>query len=254
MIPVPMTVLAPAEIVAENPVVIAAPLDGVIRSIDVDPDSTVKPGDVLFHMHDSELRSAYEVARKGADVAEARWRRAQQGASISPDLRREAGLAEAEFEAAAAQRDAALSRLERSVVRADAGGTAMFNNKDDWAGKPVSTGERIIAIADPQRVEARIELGLADSIVLENPRHVTLFLDSNPLEPVNATFLSAAYQAMPTRNNTLAFTVRAKPQADAVHRLRIGQRGTAQIRSDKVSLAYFLLRRPLSILRQRVGL
>ena len=254
MIPVPMSVLAPVEIIAADPFIAAAPLDGVIKSIDVEPDSPVQPGDILFHMHDSELRSSYEVARKSADVAQARWRRAQQGASVSPELRREAGLAEAEYAAAAAQRDATLAKLERSIVKAEASGTAMFNNKSDWVGKPVSTGERIIEIADPSRIEAHIELGLADSVVLDRPEHVTLFMDSNPLSPVDATYISAAYRAVQTRNNTLAFTVRAAPQPQAKHILRIGQRGTAQIRSTKVSLAYFLLRRPLSMLRQRIGL
>ena len=252
-IPVPMTVLAPVEIIAADPFLATAPLDGVIKSIEVNPDSQVEKGDILFHLNNSELKSSYEIARKNADVAEARWRRAQQGASLSSELRREAGLAEAEFAAAVAERFAAEVRMQRSTVRAEVAGTAMFNNKDDWTGKPVSTGERIIEIADPTRIQARIELGLSDSVVLEQPRGITLFMDSNPLAPVTADFVSAAYQATPTRNNTLAFTVRAKPKPEQGQTLRVGQSGTAQIRASRVSLAYFLFRRPLSMVRQRFG-
>ncbi|MCF6322434.1 MAG: restriction endonuclease subunit S, partial [Rhizobiaceae bacterium] len=46
--PVTMTVLAPVEIIARNPVIVAAPLNGVIEKIEIDPNTRVKKGDLLF--------------------------------------------------------------------------------------------------------------------------------------------------------------------------------------------------------------
>ncbi len=252
-IPVPLSVLAPAEIVARSPFIAAAPLSGVIDTIEVEPNSTVAQGTVLFRLNDVELKATLDIAQKSVAIAEARLRRAQQGAGASTELRREVGLAQSELALSVAERDGALARLERTVVRSPYAGVVMFNRKEDWIGKPVSTGERILEIADPEEIEASIEVGLADSIVLDNPQAITLFLDANPLKPVAAKFKSAGYQSQYTRSQQLAFPVRAIIE-EANSNLRIGQRGTAQIRAEKVSLAYFLFRRPLAALRQKVGL
>ncbi|MGL4489547.1 MAG: efflux RND transporter periplasmic adaptor subunit [Rhizobiaceae bacterium] len=252
-IPVPLSILAPVEIVAMKPFIAAAPLSGVIDGIDVAPNSLVNAGDALFRLNDVELKSTLDIAQKSVAVAEARVRRAQQGAGASTELRREVGIAQSELAMSLAERDAALARLERTIVRAPNAGVVMFNRKEDWIGKPVSTGERILEIADPKAVEASIEVGLADSIVLNNPQAIILFMDSDPLRPVSATFRSAGYQSQFARNQQLAFPVRATLETG--HKdLRIGQRGTAQIRAQRVSLAYFLFRRPLAALRQMVGL
>lgn len=251
--PVPLSILAPIEIVAKDPFIAAAPHSGVIEMIVVEPNSTVVAGTILFHMNDTELRNTLDIAQKSVAVAEARLRRAQQGASASADLRREVGIAQSELALSAAERDGALARLDRTVVRAPYDGVVMFNQKQDWVGRPVSTGERILEIANPKDIEASIEVGLSDSIVLDSPNAITLFLDSNPLKPVAATFKSAGYQSQLARNEQLAFPVRAAIET-VDSNLRIGQRGTAQIRGQKVSLAYFLFRRPLAALRQKVGL
>jgi HlyD family secretion protein len=252
-VPVPLSILAPAEIVAKNPFVAAAPLSGVIDSIDVEPNSAVSAGTVLFRLNDVELKATLDIAQKSVAVAQARLRRAQQGAGTSTELRREVGISQSELALSVAERDGALARMERSVVRSPYDGVVMFNRKEDWIGKPVSTGERILEIANPAEIQASIEVGLADSVVLDNPQGITLFLDSNPLEPVDATFKYAGYQSQYSRDKQLAFPVRATI-GETKHNLRIGQRGTAQIRAQKVSLAYFLFRRPLATLRQKVGL
>ncbi len=253
LVPVPLSILAPVEIVARDPFIAAAPISGVIDSIDVEPNSAVSTGTVLFRLNDVELKATLDIAQKSVAVAEARLRRAQQGAGASTELRREVGIAQSELALSVAERDGALARLERTVVRSPHYGIVMFNRKEDWIAKPVSTGERIMEIANPHVIEASIEVGLADSIVLDNPQAITLFLDSNPLKPVNAAFKSAGYQSQYARNQQLAFPVRAAIE-DTNTNLRIGQRGTAQIRAQKVSLAYFLFRRPLAALRQKVGM
>ncbi len=252
-IPVPLSILAPIEIVAKNPFVAAAPISGVIESIEVDPNSAITAGTILFKLNDIELKSTLDIAQKSVAIAEARLRRAQQGAGASTELRREVGIAQSELALNIAERDGALARMERTIVRSPHDGVVMFNRKEDWIGKPVSTGERILEIANPKLIEASIEVGLTDSIVLDSTKSITLFLDSNPLKPIAATFKSAGYQAQPAHNQQLAFPVRATIR-DEIHNLRIGQRGTAQLRAQKVSLAYFMFRRPLAALRQKIGL
>lgn len=250
-IPVPMTTLAPAEIVADNAEVVAAPLTGVIERIEVAPNSVVEAGQVLFRFVDTELRNEYQVAEQALLVAEAAVRKATQTSFVDPRAKRDLAIAEAELALAQAQRDYARDLLDRSVVKAKTAGLAIYGDPDDWAGRPVTTGERVLEIADPADTEVRIELAVDDSIALTEGARVRLFLDADPLNAIEARVQRSAYHAEPTPDGRLAYRVDARLESDEAE--RIGLRGTAQLYGDRVPLWFYLFRRPISALRQSTG-
>ncbi len=254
-VPVPLTVLSPAEIVARDAFPVTAPIDGVLSEIRVEPNAWVEKDMPLAGFVDTGMRGEFEIAARAAEVAGARFQRARQGAIASPELRREMAIAQAELAAETARRDLAAARLERALVRAPASGLAIFNNKDEWKGRPVSTGQWIMQIADPAKVELRIELAPGDTAALEGGGDVRLFLDADPLKPLSARIVSSGYLVEQTREQGLAYPVRAELETTAgAPAPRIGTRGTAQIFGNRVSLGYYLLRRPVSAIRQRIGL
>ena len=254
-IPVPMSVLAPAEVVASDPVVVTASLDGVIADIAVEPNRSVEAGTVLVRYNDTDLAGRLAIAERALDLAMARHQRVVQGASQSADLRREIAVTEAERDLARAERDEALATLERTVIRAPSAGIAIFASREDWTGRPVSTGERIMEIGDPQRVEIAIEVGLGDSAVLKPGASVLLFADQDPLSPLAAKLTSAAYRAEAVEGGRFAYRARAELEDAGESPLRrIGVRGTARITEGRVLLGYYLFRRPISQLRQWTGL
>jgi multidrug efflux pump subunit AcrA (membrane-fusion protein) len=52
-----MSTLAPAKIVAKDPLIVNAPIDGVIAEILVLPNTVVSEGQVLFKYEDTTFRS-----------------------------------------------------------------------------------------------------------------------------------------------------------------------------------------------------
>jgi hypothetical protein len=108
-------------------------------------------------------------------------------------------------------------------------------------------------IADPQRVELRIDLAVDDSIVLEDGARVKVFLDSDPLSPKEAALTRATYHAQPNDVGELAYQVTAT-FTDPAETPRIGSRGTAQIFGAETTVFFFLFRRPLAWVRQTLGL
>lgn len=253
VIPVPLTALAPVEVVGRDPEVVGAPIDGVIRRIDVDPNGIVKKGDLLITFVDTTLRGRASVAEQNVQVASARERRLTQSAFNDRAARRELAVAQAELGLAQAENEAAKEALERSVVRAGRDGVAVYQNRSDLEGKPVSTGERLMAIADPAAVEYRIELPVKDAIVAREGAGVRIYLDADPLKPLDASLEAVSFHAAPVAGGQIAFVLRAAPEAGGVPP-RIGFRGTAQVYGHTVPLGYYLLRRPLTMLRQTVGL
>lgn len=253
VLPVPLTTLAPVEIVARNPQRITAPIDGVIDEIMVDPNTRVTSGQVILRFDETATRNRLHVAEQELLVAKARMERTGQAAFSDANARHELGVAEADHELKKAERDFAADLLAKSRIIAERDGVLIFESKDHWIGRPVKTGERIMQIVDPGMVMAKIELPVADAIVLQNETTAQLFLDASPLSSVRARLVSQGYRAEPNSTNQLVFRLLAEiePGEKEAH---IGSRGTAQLRGQRVMLIYYLVRRPLSALRQYIGL
>lgn len=250
--PVRLSVLAPGELVAANPAAIRAPLDGVIGQFHVRPNQLIKAGDVLFGFDEAPIVARLEVASQTLATAEAEYRQfAQQAVS---DLKSKAQLSgllgrieEKRVEAAYLQ-----GQLERSRVLAPRDGIALFDDPGEWIGKPVQTGERIMRIAAPGDVEIEAWLALGDAIPLAEGAPVNLYLAAAPLSPISARVRYVAHDAAPRPEGGYAYRLRAR--LDGRTDQRIGLKGTAKISGDWVPLLYWIVRRPLGVVRQALGL
>lgn len=252
-IPVPITALAPAEIIAADPAIYAAKIDGVIKAIDIEPGQSVVPGQKLVEFEDSEIRGQFEIAERNVALAAAKVEQYSQASFVDPAARREVAVARADYEVKKAERDYAADQLRKAVIVAKQAGVALFDDKREWIGRPVIVGQRILEIADPDKVETRIDLGVSDSLLLKKAARVKLFLDSDPLHPINGRVSEASAEAHVIEGNTLAYRVGG--QLDLAKRAipRIGVRGTAEIYGKRWPLAFYLFRRPLTFVRQRFG-
>jgi Biotin-lipoyl like len=254
LFPVSMTTLAPFEIGAREPSVVTAPIDGVIQDIPVAPNSVVAIGDVLVRFSDTVLRNRLEVAERELQVADARIKKNMLLAMTDIRGRHELALARSELTVKTAERDYARDLLGRTQITATRSGIAIFGDKRDLLGKPISTGERMMEIADPTQVEIRIDVPVADSIILSDDKRAKIFLDSDPLRPREATIVHGDYQAKMREGGSVAFRVVARFAGSTGEPPRLGIRGTAQLYGDRVPFVYYLMRRPLAVVRQWTGL
>jgi len=253
-IPVPMTALAPLEITARDPFIVAAPIEGVIEKVLVAPNEEVKIGQPIVRFEDTTLRNNLEVAERQVLVAEARLKQASQLAFDDMRGRHELGLATAEHALKSAELDFAREILDQATIKASRSGIAIYPDRQELIGKPVTLGERIMQIADPAHIEVAIDVNVGDAIVLKSGARVKIFLDSDPLFPRQAKVESADYQARVRPGNALAFHVVARLTDGEGDKPRLGARGTAQLYGETVPLALYLFRRPISALRQWIGL
>lgn len=252
---VPVSALAPVEITPRDPFVVAAPIDGVIEDIEVVPNQKVAKGDLLVKLADTTLRNRYEVAVREVQVAEARLKQSNQIAFSDPRGMHEIGIARAELALKLAERDFARDLLEKTEIRAQRDGIAIYSDKHELLGKPVAVGERILEVADASSIEARIELPVSDAIILSKGAAVRLFLDTDPLRPWDASVRRADYKAKVGENDVVAFRIVADIKPSEGRTMpRLGVRGTAQISGDETALGFYLFRRPITALRQRIGL
>jgi len=252
LIPVSQTVTAPAEVVAEQPTIISPPVDGVVKRFYVKPNEAVKSGQVLFELEDSVIRNRYEVGLKALSVAQADYRRAIAKAFSDERSKAEVNLLKAVAEQKAEEVKYARDLLNRIKVKASRDGLAVYSNENDWLGKPVRVGERIITLADPDKTELLVWLPVDDAISFPQQAEVSAFLNVDPTSPLEAGLRQFSYEAQPSPEDVLSFQLRAR-FVENVQRPRIGLKATAKVYGEKVSLFYYIFRRPLAAARRYIG-
>ena len=252
LVPVRLSALAPAEVIALNAFTVAAPQDGVIHRFAVQPNSLVKAGDLLFILDDTSIMNRFEVASKALATARSDALVAEQRAF--DDIKGKAELAGAigrmrEKEAELASIKALMARVE---IKAERDGIAVFSDANDWIGRPVQTGERIMQIADPQDAGLLMWLPVKDALNIETGAPMKLFLHTDPLNPIQAKLQQTSYAASMSPENVSSY--RLKGAFDNTENLpRIGLRGTARISGEWSVLGYYLLRRPIAAAREWLG-
>lgn len=256
-LPVRLSVLAPTEIVGLDAVAVNAPMEGVIESFSVSPNQSVKKGQLLYRLDDTTLRNRREIAISQLDIAQA-----DALAAAQKSFGNQASRADlASLKGVVAEKRAELASVEESFarieVRAPGDGVAVFTDINDWQGKPVSTGERVMLLANPAQAGLLIWLPVPDAINLDVGAQVKAYLQVAPLDPLPAALFETSYQAVPSPLGVQSYRLRAKfAGLDAPQRqhVRIGLKGTAKIYGEQAALGYYLFRRPLAALRRMTGL
>jgi hypothetical protein len=250
-VPVRLSVLAPGELVPRQPFVLRAPLDGVIDQFQVEPNQTVDTGQALFGFDQALLQSRLNVARQSLATASAEYRQIAQQSLTDPRVRPQLAMLGGRIE----ERQADLAFLEeqirRSRVVAPQPGIVLFDDPNQWIGKPVVIGERILSIAQPDDVEIEIWLGIGDAIDLSPAAPVKLFLSAQPLEPLEARLRYMAHESVMRPDGSYAYRLRATITSPAGH--RVGLKGTARIDGEPVPLIYWVMRRPIASIRAWIG-
>lgn len=254
LVPLRLTVLAPAEVTAKDPFVVRAPLDGVIDHLYVQPNQPVANGAALLGLDATTLKSRYAAARKDYDTAQEEYRQTSQLAVTDDRNRLDMADRKGKLDQSAVQLDYTAAQLARVQVNASRAGVAVFSDPNEWTGKAVSVGERILLLADPAHVELTAYIPVADNVDVKPGQAITLYPKSSPLTSYEATIASVAYRAEPTPDGVLAYRVKAAfSDADAQAHPPLGAMGSARIRGEWVPLIYYVLRRPLTLARQWLG-
>lgn len=252
LMPVRLTITAPAEIVAQSPQVVTVPFDGTLESINVDPGDAVKAGDVLAVMDRVLLAADERTARQELESARSALARLRRESLTAPEKKAELNRLQGEIETRRIEHEYARTLLQRAEITAPVDGVAVLSDKNTLTGQPVRTGQRIMDIADPAQAELLVRVPVDAMMPLSEGADLRFFLNVAPLSGGRASIKTIGYQASPDPDGLLTYKIRAALQ-DGEER-RIGWKGTAKIYGSWSVLSYAVLRRPLAALRSMTGL
>jgi multidrug resistance efflux pump len=251
--PVRLSVLAPAEVTPARPVPVTAPVEGVVAQVLVAPNGVVLKGTPLVEIDDTATRNKLLVAKKTLDVAFADLTRSTSKAFSDDAAKSDLQLLYARVRERTAEVAYLSELLARLKLLAPVDGIALFADAEEWRGKPVQVGERIMTVADPTQVNLTVYVSPDDAVALDPGAAVKMYLNISPLASYDAQVMQASYETGTSPEGHPAYIVKAAFAAGETLP-RLGLKGTAKIYAESVPLIYYVLRKPLRTLRHAIGI
>lgn len=250
---VPITVLAPAQVVARDAAILRSPIDAVIEDVLVAPNEAVVAGAPLVRFDGRRILSQLEAARLAAVAAETELQQARQLALSDPEARLRVPVLQGQLDLRRSEVGLLEQQQTRLTVVAPTSGVVIFQNRSEMIGRPITIGERLLEVADPSRVQVEIWLPVADAIALDPHAPIRLFLNVDPGAAIEGTVDVMSYIPTPGPEGLASYRILAD-LTGSHPMLRSGLQGTARIYGEQVSLAYYIFRRPLAAARITLGL
>lgn len=252
LFPIHLSVLGNATVVPRDPILINAPIEGVIKSFAVSPGQQVQAGQLLFTMDKTDLESNTDVSRKELMLTQAKLRTAVNQGIDNEQISAEVPILKAQLAIDSARIAYNNALLEKTKVISPISGVVVFDSKEDWVGQPVRTGERILVVSDPKRVELKIMLPITNVIELKTGDDGDFYLYGD-LRSTPVKLKTLGYNAKLMPNKILAYELSAD-FINTANPPQLGAQGTVRLYGHRVPLIYYLLRRPIEAVRQSFGI
>ncbi len=252
VIRVPLRIVAPCEVIPTDPYIVTAPLQGIVDQVVVVPGQKVIQGETLLQYDKRAPLQQLEAARKEVEITQAEERRAATLGLNDPKSRAELAIVRLKLQKAQGALDFAEFQAGRLTVPAPQDGIVMVQQPDMWRGKPVELGERILSINDPVRTKVRFWIPEDDNIDFDSERPLRVFLNVLPSSSYAATIQFISSESGVDAKGRVTFLAEAEwtePPQD----VKLGLKGSAILYGHRVSLGYYIIRRPWSHLRYLLG-
>ncbi len=219
------------------------------------PNEKIEKNQLLVKFDDVDFNNNYLVAKRTLDVTNAELFSTKQSSFLDPKQKSQIAQLENQVKLKEAELSYSKEQLDKTKIYAKEDGIAIINNPNDWKGKPITTGERIFLIANPNNIELKIMLPVSDAIFLEENAIVKAFFDNDPINSWSAKVKYISYKPELTEQNILSYKITANFEdiKENGYIPSIGLRGTAKIYSKKVTLFFYLFRKPITSIRQWIG-
>lgn len=250
---IPLRVVAPCEVVPKDPTVITAPLEGIIEKIMVQPGDAVKKGDILFEYDKRVPLQELRVEQKKVEIIKSEVDRATAQSYKDKKALNELAIQALKLQKEQLELELAEYRASQLNVKAPSDGIAMFENPDEWHGKPVRIGEKVMVLSDAFKTKVRMWIPEEDNIIIDINKPIKVFLNVHPATSIPAKIIYVSNYTSVTEKAVTSFVAEADWINEQQHDVKLGLKGTAILYGENVSVFYWIIRKPWAYVRRYIG-
>jgi hypothetical protein len=254
LVHVPLRIVAPCEIVPKDPIMITAPLEGVIAEVTVKPGQEVNVKDTLLTYDKRVPIQDFKVAQKSLQIAKSEYERSSVLAFKDKKIMSEVGILRLKYQKESLRLDLANYKLSQLEVGAPISGVVMLDDPNVWRGKSVRIGELIMSISNPEETKLKIWIPEDDNVELDEKKDIKVFLNVRPESSLGAQISYISDYSEVNDKGVASFTSEAHWGETKSSDIKLGLKGSAILYGEEVTLFYWLMRRPWSSLRKLVGI
>lgn len=225
---------------------VSAPFSGPLEQALVKPGDEILEGQLLARMDGREIR--WELAGTRANLHRASRERAGYVAAHDSGQAEVARLDEDRFRI----RTALLEHREQNLeIRSPIAGVIVSGNWEDAIGMPIETGKTLFEVAPLDAMVVELAIAEDDFAHVRVGMPVRMNIDAYPFQTFHAS-IDRIHPRTELNDDRNVFIAEAR-LVNHDSRLRPGMKGSASITSDRQSLGWILLRRPVAALLQWLG-
>ncbi|MBP9721581.1 MAG: efflux RND transporter periplasmic adaptor subunit [Gammaproteobacteria bacterium] len=248
------SVMAPAQLISEQSLLINAPITGIIKQVYIEPNTQVTKNQILLEYDQLDLNNNFNIKFQELKSLEAEQTQTQALGFEDKEQRGKIFKLQQDIQAKKQEITYAEQQLQISKILSPAVGIVLFKSKDDLIGKPVKAGETMMKLAIPTSQALEIWLNINDNINLNKNMELYYYSNKNPFRAIKAILNYYSYEAYVTPQKKVAYRLIARfPENinNIDQDLVIGDQGQVKIYGqEKISLARYLFQKPLIKLRQ----
>ncbi|CRX37365.1 efflux RND transporter periplasmic adaptor subunit [Estrella lausannensis] len=248
IIPIDLPISAPCEVIAKDPYVIAAPLDGIIENVTADPGKVVRKGDILFSYDSKETLQELKAAEEEVRVLKAQLERSYILGLEDQEQQEQLAVLKHRLNKAQSYLDLAEHRVQELDVRAPEDGIVQIDDPDKWRGNPVKIGEKVLTITDPKKSMVKIWIPEGDNVFIDPEKDIKILLNISPEKTYRAQLSFLSSESVLDDHSIPSFVAEAEWVKSPEHE-QLGLKGSATLYGPRVSVFYWLARRPWAFLR-----
>jgi hypothetical protein len=252
MIPVHVSTLGKAQVVAAEPTIVTAPINGIVKKVKVKSNDQVKRGDWLLSFDDIEYRGKQKIAAQTINISASEIVKQERAAFFDPSIKNRLEESRAERAVKSMEYKAISSELKKLTVYAPAEGIVLLDSPLDLIGKPVKAGEKLLSIVTPENVEVEVLVSAHESNVIHLGDKVNIYLDHNPLHPLEGEIYKIYYEPVVAPSNLLSYKAYARLK-NIDKTPSIGMCGNMKIKGEEITLFWYLFRKPIAYMRWYFG-
>ncbi|MBA2369231.1 MAG: HlyD family efflux transporter periplasmic adaptor subunit [Candidatus Protochlamydia sp.] len=251
LIPVRLRIVAPCEVVAINPYVLTAPLDGIIEKVLVRPGEEIKKDQILYEYDKKVPYHKLQATVKDVQILQEEL---NQSYALATEMTEEAtklGYLNIKLKKSQDELKFIKRQINLLTGKSPLNGLVSMDNPDEWRGKPVRIGEKIMTISSKEETKVRIWIPEYDNINFDKKLPVSIFLNTIPTKTFQAKIIFISPEVQVAEGELPGYEAEAEWISQETPKL--GLKGSAVLYGERVSILYYLLRKPISAIRKFMG-